>query len=353
MAVDALNARGGLLGRTLELLVADETQIPAKAIEAVRHLAGRDVDVLIGGTASGTVLAELAHVAQAGIPYLVIGAASPAITRAVGSDAAYRCVFRAGPMNAVHQAQALRDFVSGFVVGELGCSNVALIGEDGGWVSDALAALAEDAAGLGAQVCLTEAFDPATQDFQPQLARVREARAEFLVLMLAGSASEMLVQQWYDAKPPFAIGGVDVHSADAGFFQRTGGKAISEITSNLALRAPVTTATVPFWDAFVQRTGRAAPLYTALSGYDAVNLYAQAVTRAGSTQADAVLAELERSDFVGTQGRLQFDVNHDLKVGPGLVRLAFAQWQADGRREVVWPLALRTAPPIPPPWMKR
>jgi branched-chain amino acid transport system substrate-binding protein len=351
MAAEAINASGGAIGRPLELVAADEAQSPQAAIEAIRTLtAEQRVDVLIGGSASGTTLAQLPHIARAGTIYLGIGAASPAITQRVGTDAAYRCVFRAGPMNAAHQAYALLDFVSGFVVGEMGCRNIVLLGEDAPWVNDLLPVLAAHAGAAGAQVTAFEAFDPASRDFMPLLKRTADSNAQFLVLVVSSAASDVLVEQWHDAHLPFALGGVDVKSTDAGFFRQTDGKAISHITGNLCVRAPITAKTVAFWDAFVRTTGRA-PLHTAMSGYDAVNLYAEAVARAGTTQADAVIAELERADFVGTQGRLQFDASHDLKVGPGLVRLPFAQWQAGGIREIVWPSGMRTARPILPPWM--
>jgi branched-chain amino acid transport system substrate-binding protein len=354
MATDAINARGGVLGRPLELVVADETQSPQGAIEAIHTLtAQKKVDVLIGGSASGITLAQLPHIVRARTIYLGIGAASPAITQRVGTDEAYRYVFRAGPMNASHQALALLDFVSGFVVGEMGWRKVVLLGEDAPWVHDLLPVLAAHAGAAGAQVTALEALDPASRDFMPLLTRTRDSQAQFLVLVVSRAASDVLVEQWHDAHLPFALGGVDVKSTDADFYRLTEGKAISQITGNLCVRAPITAQTIPFWDGFVRATGRTAPAYTAMSGYDAVHLYADAVARAGTLESDAVIAQLERSDFVGTQGRLQFDANHDLKVGPGLVRLPFVQWQAGGSREVVWPSAMRTARPILPPWMNR
>jgi branched-chain amino acid transport system substrate-binding protein len=352
MAVEAINAAGGVLGRPLELVVADEGQTAESAVAAIRVLtAEQQVDVLIGGCTSGLTLAQLPHIVTARTIYLSIGGASPAITQQVGRDDAHRVVFRAGPMNAAHQARALSDFVSGFAVREMGCRRMAILGEDASWVQDLLPALAADATAAGAQVTLSETFDAASRDFLPVLARVRDSNAQFLVQVLSTGASEALISQWHDARLPFAIGGVDVKSTDAEFFERTNGKAISQITGALALRAPVTGSTVPFWDAFVQESGRTAPMYTAFTAHDAVELYADAVRRAGTTDADGVIAELERSDFSGTQGRIQFDANHDLKVGPGLVRLAFAQWQEGGRREIVWPPELRTAPAILPPWL--
>ena len=50
MAADEINAKGGLLGRKLEIVVADETENPEQGIAAIKKLTADDKgDVLIGG----------------------------------------------------------------------------------------------------------------------------------------------------------------------------------------------------------------------------------------------------------------------------------------------------------------
>ena len=57
MAIDDLNAKGGVLGRKLEMVVADETENPETGISAIKKLtADEKVDVLIGGYTSGVTL---------------------------------------------------------------------------------------------------------------------------------------------------------------------------------------------------------------------------------------------------------------------------------------------------------
>ncbi len=80
-----------------------------------------------------------------------------------------------------------------------------------------------------------------------------------------------------------------------------------------------------------------APVYTGIGAYDAVHVYADAVKRANSVEANAVIKELEKTDHVGIAGKMQFDEVHDVKAGPGFQNLLFAQWQKDGARIVVWP----------------
>ena len=355
MAVDEINAKGGVNGRKLELVVADETENPETGINAIKKLtADEKVDVLIGGYTSGVTLAQLPHISRAKTIYLGVGAASPAITQRVKQDYEnYKYIFRANPINAGHQARALADFIAGFVMGELGLKKIAIIGENAKWVQDLVPILRKGATDAGADVRLAEFFDTQTSDFSPLLSKVKDSEAQFLVVILSHGSSDVFVKQWYDARFPVPIGGIDVKSMDADFFKRVGGKSVSEITGNLSVRAPITPKTIPYWDAFVKKTGRGGPVYTGPGAYDAVYLYAEAVKRAKSTDADAVIKELEKTDYVGVLGRIQFDDTHDVKAGPGFVQLGFVQWQDKGERAIVWPRDLRTGKAILPPWIKK
>ncbi len=355
MAIREINAHGGVLGRKLEMVVADETENPETGINAIKKLtADEKVDVLIGGYTSGVTLAQIPHIQRAKTIYLGIGAASPAVTRGVRTDYENgKYIFRAFPLNSQHQARALAEFINGVVKGELGYSRVAIIGENAKWVQDLVPLLRKGATDLGMEVKLAEFFDTQTSDFSPLLSKVKDSGAQFLVVILSHASSDVFVKQWYDARFPMLIGGIDVKSMDADFYQRVDGKAQGEIAANLGVRAPLTPKTIPFWDAFVKKTGRAGPVYSAFGAYSAVMLYAEAVGRAKTTAAESVIKELEKTDHVGVVGRLQFDENHDIKAGPGFINLFFAQWQDKGERVVVWPKEQRTGKVVLPAWIKK
>ncbi|HEX6957326.1 MAG TPA: ABC transporter substrate-binding protein [Ferrovibrio sp.] len=353
MAIEEINAKGGLLGRKLEMVVADETENPEQGIAAIKKLtADEKVDVLIGGYTSGVTLAQLPHIARAKTIYIGVGAASPAITQRVKADYEhYKYIFRAFPINAAYQAKGLVDFISGKLKGEMKLDKIAIIGENAKWVQDLVPILKKGATEAGAQVVLSEFFDTATSDFSPLLAKVKDSGAQYLIVILSHASSDVFVKQWYDARFPIPIGGIDVKSQDADFFTRVSGKAISETVGNFAVRAPLTPKTIPFWDAFVKRAGTA-PVYTGVGAYDATHIYAEAVARAKTTDPDAVIKELEKTDYTGVAGRVVFDEMHDVKNGPGYVNLLFAQWQKDGERVIVWPKEIATGKMIAPPWMQ-
>ncbi len=356
LAIDEINAKGGVLGRKLAMTVADEGEAaadgPKVGIAAVNKLTGEDhVDVLVGGYDSGVTLGELPHIIRAKTIFLGIGSASPAIQAKVKDDYDhYKYIFRVNPINSAKQAKGLIDFISGKLKGELGYSKISIIGENAKWVQDIVPALKKGAEAAGLQVPLAEFFDVQTADFSPIFSKVKDNGSQYLIVILSHAASDVFVKQWYDAKVPVPIGGIDVKGQDANFFDRVGGKSIAEISTNFILRAPLTPKTEPFWDAFTKAYNRA-PVYSAPGAYDAVYIYADAVTRAKTTEAEKVIKELEKTDFVGTRGRVQFDELHEVKDGPGFVNELFVQWQEGGKRVVVWPKSVANGKMINPPWL--
>jgi len=79
------------------------------------------------------------------------------------------------------------------------------------------------------------------------------------------------------------------------------------------------------------------PTYNA-GTYDALYILKEAIERADSLDQDAIVAELEETDYIGTGGHFVFDENHDVKWGPGFVTGVGVQWQ-DGELKGVWPPA--------------
>jgi branched-chain amino acid transport system substrate-binding protein len=357
MAIDEVNAKGGVLGRKLEMVVADETENPETGISAIKKLtADEKVDVLIGGYTSGVTLAQLPHISAAKTIYLNVGSASPSTNAKVKTDYDnYKYIFRVGPINAAHQARQMTGFVSGFVKGELGLSKIAIVGENAKWVQDLVPLLKKGATDAGADVRATEFFDSQTSDFSPLFSKVKDSGAQYMVVILSHASSDIFAKQWHDARFPMPYGGIDVKSMDGDFCERIGAKSVGEMAANFAVRAPLTPKTIPFFDEFRKRTNRA-PVYTAFGAYDAVHIYAEAVTRAGSTDTDAVIKQLEKTSYIGIPGTIEFDDTHDVKPGTASYKgpsFLFAQWRDGCKREVVHPKELRTADFVYPSWIKK
>lgn len=77
LAVDRINAAGGLLGRRVELLERDGQTDPALVRSEAENLAALDVTAIIGLSDTDQVLAAAPVAARAGIPFVTSGATSP------------------------------------------------------------------------------------------------------------------------------------------------------------------------------------------------------------------------------------------------------------------------------------
>ena len=65
---------------------------------------------------------------------------------------------------------------------------------------------------------MAEFFDVQTTDFSPIFSKVKDSGSQYLIVIISHAASDVFVKQWYDAKVPVPIGGIDVKSMDADFF---------------------------------------------------------------------------------------------------------------------------------------
>jgi len=354
MAVDEINAKGGVLGRKLAYVAADEGTDPQLGVSAINKLTSDDhVNVLIGGYDSGVTLAEEPHIAQSKTIWIGVGSASPNITALVGKDYdKYKYIFRVNPLNSALQAAQIVNFANHVVKGQLGRDKVAILGESAIWVRGLVPVLVKGLEANGIKVVYQQLFDETMNDFTPLFARVKDSGAQYLLTILSHANSDVFVKQLYEARLPMPYGGIDVKSMTPNFCSRVNGAAVGETTVNFITRAPITPKTIPFWDSFVKINGRA-PVYTAPGAYNSVYLYAWAVEKAGTTDADKVIKELEKADYLGVSGKIKFDKVHDDVDGPGYQNLLFVQWQKDCTRAVVWPQSVATGKVTLPPWVSK
>jgi len=85
LAVEEINAKGGIMGRKLEASFADNKATPGEAVSAVRKLADVDqVDVIIGQTHSGACLGAMPVVKELGVPMVIEACSHPKIRELSG-----------------------------------------------------------------------------------------------------------------------------------------------------------------------------------------------------------------------------------------------------------------------------
>jgi branched-chain amino acid transport system substrate-binding protein len=147
--------------------------------------------------------------------------------------------------------------------------------------------------------------------------------------------------QWKQQEVPIPMFGISSQATNSSFWQDTNG-AVEGVLYG-AFSGPgvaVTPKTLPFVAAFNKRYGNN-PSYCGYTAYDEVYYIAEAIKRAGSTEPDKLVDALEKTDYVGTIGRIQFKGKdspnpHALKIGPDTITGLMLQWQ-DGKQVNLWP----------------
>jgi branched-chain amino acid transport system substrate-binding protein len=155
---------------------------------------------------------------------------------------------------------------------------------------------------------------------------------------------------------PAALTGINPEAEGAEFWDATNGYTAYLGVSATAPRVPFTKRSLHLYDTYKERY-KTTPILT-IGSYDTVLLLAEAIERAKTLESDAVVAELEKTDFDGSKGRIVFDKRHDAIFGPGYVGYAALQWLPDGSHAIWWATKDAEGNPYPgvsefvlPPWM--
>lgn len=309
LAIDDLNAGGGILGRPAELVVEDNRSLPGESATAAKKLLGRDkVVALVGECASSRTL-EAAPLAQAaGVPLVTPASTNPRVT-AVG-DCVFRVCFADPFQGAVLATYAWKN---------LGLRRAALLVDSSASYSVGLAEVfAKTFTGLGGEIVASQKYAGGDKDFRAQLTAIRATRAEAIFLpgyyVEAGLAARQARELGLTAT---LLGG---DGFEAPQLLDIGGEALEGAVYSTHYSAEsADPASRRFVAAYTARHG-SAPVGLAALTYDAVQLVADAATRAGSVERGALKQALAATrDFAGVTGRTGFDENRDAQKAAAMI----------------------------------
>jgi len=374
MAIAELNANGGVLGRQLVMETADTEQKPEVGIAAIQDLVvTKKAQFLIGLFRSEVVMASLPSVAKLGVPLLITGSTYPGATQQVAKDyKTYKYIFRPminGNFLAVHLLEFSADYLAGFLVkkGLLRSNKVAIVSEDLLWTKPVEGLLQQTLPKFGLDVVGAVRIAVGTTDYGPVFSKMSDAAAAITVFSDPG-VSIPFVAAWATAQVPIPLFGINAPFQGPEAFAATQGLAEGIVQTDVGAGADVaiTFRSRPFHKSYVAKFGKA-PVYTASIGYDSAYLLADAITRAGTVKADAVVEALEKTDWTGASGQIQFygenpaaedpkygpyAARHDSKYGPTMIYPVEEQLDAQGNKIVIWPLVWANGSFLLPPWMR-
>lgn len=301
VAVDELNANGGLLGQKVELIVEDTSGVPEKGVAAFERLAAKDNVVAVTGSAHSAVCAAVGPVAHKyGLAFIAGECWSDNVTGAQIPE-----VFRITVANSLVYSVAA-DWVKA-----AGFEHVAIIGENSDWGLGVIDVFKKNLEGTGATVTSFTAERTVT-DFTPQLLQLKRAdpKPDLVIAGFTGAGLLQMLRQAYDLglaptkDTAIFAAGADVLEPE--FWKTMGKDGVYVIGNPAGLPGkPDTPLSRSFGKAYQELTGRPANS-VAMEGYDGVMVIAQAIKAANSTDHGKITEALRNLKWEGTRGTIYF-----------------------------------------------
>ncbi len=282
IALDEINAKGGLLGKTVEMIIGDDACDPQQAVNAATKLVSQGVVGAVGGYCSGATLPTLKIYGDAKIPFVITAANSTKLIPANPGN-----VFM---INSTGDDQATK--VVEFLKGK-GIKSLAIVNEGDAYSQD-LANLTRDGwTGTGNKVVAFETVNKGEQDYSAVVTAIKAASpdAAFWTAYYAdgGLFIRQLRQAGYQGVIAVGDGSTSVQLFDIAGRAAEGVYAFSSPTAEFLPGAKA------FADTYKQKFSSAPGPYAPLT-YDGMQLLAWAIKKAGSTDSKAVIDALSSAN---------------------------------------------------------
>ena len=343
LCVKDLNAKGGLLGRKVELVVYDDQSTPATAVRLYEKLITEDKVEGVMGPYSSPVTEASVNVTE---KYRKVMVAPLAATTSIFKrppDKKRSYVFM-----VISPAE---EYLEGLIdtAAKRGLKTVAIVNEDTLFSKAAASGAVELAKKRGMQVVFQEAYPKGNTDFSALLTKVKALTPDVLAAATYFDDAVALTRQMRELDVNPKAYGVTVGGDLPEFYDTL--KTNAEYVYGATQWEPVLPYpnNTEFFEAYKKEFGHE-PSYHSAAGYAGCLIYAEAVKRAGTLDADRVREQLLKLEMRTIFGEYKVDAD-GFQVAHKIVTF---QWQ-EGRKVVVWPDELALAKPrFPtPPWNQR
>ncbi|NLI33792.1 MAG: ABC transporter substrate-binding protein [Deltaproteobacteria bacterium] len=342
MALEEINAAGGINGKKLEFIFEDDTGRPDVARSAAEKLITKDKVVMLGGGYGSSETFAISGVAQQNrIPFLVATGSDDKIT-----EQKWDYIFRLNPP-ASEYPQALESFLREVAKPK----TAAILYENTNFGSSSSRSFQADCDRIGIKVLMNEGYEHGGVDFKPLLVKVKQANPDLVYMVSYVMDAALLMRQSMELQltPKLFVGG------GAGFtlpeFQKNAGKAAENVFS-----ASLWYQTLPYpgakeyYEKFLKKYGSETE-YHGAEAYASATVIADTLKRAKSPSREDVREALAATDIKTVFGPVKF-ISYDKKTNQNKLPTYLVQW-IGGNLELVWPKELASKPFVfPIDWEK-
>lgn len=303
LAIDEINANGGVLGKQVKYVKYDEKGDVTEAINAYNKLVQNDkIVALIGDVTSTPSISVAQKAAKDKIPMITATGTSADIT-AAGEN-----VFRACFIDPF-QGEIMASYASE----RLNAKTAAILYDISDDYSIGLTeAFKEKAESLGISIVKEEGYNANDVDFKSQLTNIKSSNADVLFIPVYYEAVALIVAQAKEVGVTSTLLGADGWD---GVLDRLDASNVDAVESALFCNhySPDDKTDTKLQE-FIQNYKTAYnedPNSFAALGYDAAYMLINSIEAAGSTEADAIIAQLKGINYQGVTGNIVLDENRN------------------------------------------
>jgi len=368
MAAEEINAKGGVTIKGAKHLIkieASEIRDGAPGVPVPEALLGIEKIILdkkvhaivVGPFRSEALMASMDLLAKYKVPMLGTIAMTPASEqKIIENPEKYKYIFRVS-LNVKYWAGLLMG-VMNQLNQEFGFKKVYLMNQDVLWARGTAGALKGWYQKSGWEVTGHDEYPTGASDFSSGLMKAKEQKSQILFTCFDMPQSGILVKQWKSIRVPALMAGfISPMAGEVAWktFDAQIGGLLNAIFELGNMPSEKYSPAMAFYEAYkkkykdpIQSGHGPAP------SYESVFILKEAIERAGTIEADAMVAALEKTDRVGVMGRIKFDKGHQVVYGSDPTKEATAvmfQWSEAGERRIVYPAALAEKKIWAPEWV--
>jgi len=317
LAVDELNAAGGLLGKKIELICEDDQSKAGEPATVVRKLISRDKVVAILGEVASSRSLEAAPICQQNkIPMISPSSTNPKVTET--GDYIFRVCF-IDPFQGTVMAN--------FATKTLKAKNVAVLTDVKSDYSVGLAKFFKERfTANGGKIAADRTYSGGDKDFRAQLTALKAAKPDGIFLPGYYTEAGLIVRQAQQLGLNVPIFGGD--GWESSKLVEIGGKAMEgKYFSTHFSPEEKSDAVDNFVKKFKAKYGEAPDAMAAL-GYDSAMLLADAIKRAGTTDGPKVRDALAATKgFSGVTGKTTLDAQRNATKSAVIIKIENGQFK--------------------------
>lgn len=301
LAVDEINANGGILGKQIKFECLDEQGDATEAVAAYNKLVQDGMVALWGDVTTKPSIAVAQRAVEDNIPMITPTGTGADIT--IGRPNVFRACFT-DPYQGTLMAHYAKE--------ELGASTASILYDSTDDYSEGLyetfKATAEE---IGLEIINEESYEQGASDFNAQLTKIKSGNPDVIMAPCYYEDASKIIVQARSLGIDSKFLGPDGWASLLGHMEESNLQALNgTYYSNQYDMANPSEEMQAFMDNFEAAFGEAPDMFAAL-GYEAMYMLATAIENAGSVDGDAIVDAMHNLVYDGLYGQIAYEGGND------------------------------------------